>query len=149
MKSWNEREILDELAEYAPGLMAELLEFNAREIINLVPLLSEAPHRFQERLARSLHAEIVFEGEVIFAEGECCDYVYFILSGEVEIVENEGSDVEKVVAIIADGSYFGDTSLLLNQPHTASARCKSKVCCIAASLHAERCSAMPCDVLHC
>lgn len=125
-KMYNEQEILDELNDYAPGVLTEILEFNSREILNLVPILREAPHRFQERLATSLHAEVVFKDEVIFAEGEMCDYVYFILSGLVDIVKDEGTNGEVLVASIGDGSYFGDTSLLLGVPHSASARCKTQ-----------------------
>jgi CRP-like cAMP-binding protein len=43
--------------------------------------------------------------------------MYFVARGEVEI-----ADGDKVVSILGEGSFFGEKSLLLAEPRSASAR---------------------------
>ena len=44
--------------------------------------------------------------------------MYFICRGKVEVLDEQG----KVLATLHDGDYFGEISLLLSQPRTASIR---------------------------
>ena len=57
-------------------------------------------------------------GTVLLAEGEKTGRLYVLASGSVEVVRNG-----VVVAVISDpGSVFGEMSVLLDGPHTATVR---------------------------
>ena len=121
---YNESDILHELQESGPEVMHEILEFNAREIIALVPVLADAPHRFQERVAVMLHPEYGFPNDIVFAEGEHAEFVYFVHSGLLDVIVNLDEADERVISTVGDGSYFGDMGMLLDHPHSASIKCR-------------------------
>lgn len=125
-KMYNEHEILAELKESGSEVMREVLEFNAREIIGLVPVLSDAPHRFQERVATMLHPDYGFPDEIVFAEGEHPEFMYFMHSGLLDLLIDYEGPNERVVATVGDGSYLGDTGMLLDKPHGTSAKCRTQ-----------------------
>jgi CRP-like cAMP-binding protein len=125
-KMYNEHEILAELKESGSEVMREVLEFNAREIIGLVPVLSDAPHRFQERVATMLHPDYGFPDEIVFAEGEHPEFLFFVHSGLLDVLIDYEGPNERVVATVGDGSYLGDTGMLLDKPHGASVKCRTQ-----------------------
>ena len=60
-------------------------------------------------------------GEVIFQKGELARNFYIILSGEVEVFQDdEGRETR--VAVLGTGEFFGEMSLLMGVRHTASIR---------------------------
>jgi hypothetical protein len=63
-------------------------------------------------------------GDIIVREGDVGQCAFFIRSGEVEIVR--GLD-EEVVARRAPGEYFGEMSLLLDEPRNATVRASTPV----------------------
>lgn len=65
-------------------------------------------------------------GQVIVRQGDIGDCVYFIQSGEVEVVRNEGGD-EISVARLSGGQYFGEMALLSSQPRNATVRALTTV----------------------
>lgn len=58
--------------------------------------------------------------EVLFKEGDSGDGFYIILSGAVEIYLED--KMNKQLAILKEGAFFGELSLLLGIPRTASVR---------------------------
>ena len=60
-------------------------------------------------------------GEVVFRQGDAGDSVYFIRSGEVEVVREDGTE-PTVVANLSTGQYFGEMALLSNEPRNATIR---------------------------
>ena len=72
-----------------------------------------------ERLASALVRLAFHSGALILRQGDEGEYLYFIASGEVDIVESDGR-----VAVLGPGDYFGDAALLRNglQPATVVAR---------------------------
>lgn len=58
--------------------------------------------------------------QVIFEQGDLGDAVYFILSGEVEVVRND-----QRVATLKSGDFFGEMALLSAGPRRAGIRCLS------------------------
>jgi len=60
-------------------------------------------------------------GEVIFAEGVQGDKFYLIMKGEVRISKIIPGVGEEALVILKKGAYFGEMSLIDNQPRSAHA----------------------------
>lgn len=60
-------------------------------------------------------------GEIIFRQGEAGHVMYFILHGRVKIVQTV-RDVEKILAILGSGSFFGELALFTNRSRSATAQ---------------------------
>ncbi|HLO77265.1 MAG TPA: SulP family inorganic anion transporter [Magnetospirillum sp.] len=61
------------------------------------------------------------EGEVVFAQGDPPDAVYFITTGKVEVTINlTGTDRKLRVQTLADGSIFGEMAVLDPKPRSAN-----------------------------
>lgn len=67
------------------------------------------------------------QGEVIVRQGEIGDRFYIIQSGQVEVVQREGTDEEQRLAVLSVGESFGEIALLQNIPRTATVRCLTPV----------------------
>ncbi|MCH9611532.1 MAG: hypothetical protein S4CHLAM102_00020 [Chlamydiia bacterium] len=64
------------------------------------------------------------EGEVIFNKGDVGDYLYVVVEGEVGIV-TEKDGIEKQIATIKKGEFFGEMALLNQKFRTAKAYCQT------------------------
>ena len=62
------------------------------------------------------------EGQYLFRQGDPGDLVYIIESGEVEILRDKSDGTQEHLAVIGEGSYFGELGPMLNLPRTASVR---------------------------
>ncbi len=89
-------------------------------IVSSAIVLGIAVSRFRRR-----HSLFEFEsyrpGQIICREGDTGDCAYFIESGAVEVVRNDGG-AEVVVAKLGEGQYFGEMALLSNEPRNATVR---------------------------
>ena len=56
-------------------------------------------------------------GEVLFRQGDQSDWVYVVLSGAVELVQDDA-----VVATAGPGDWFGEMGPLFSLPRSATAR---------------------------
>ena len=61
-------------------------------------------------------------GDYIVRKGDTAREMYYILRGQVEVVDD---DTGKVLSNLRDGDFFGEIGLLLSKPRTASVRAKS------------------------
>jgi CRP/FNR family cyclic AMP-dependent transcriptional regulator len=68
-----------------------------------------------DRFARDIVA-----GAVLFREGDPGDFMYVVQSGEVEIRRRVG-DVERVLAVLTSGEFFGEMALVNARPRSATA----------------------------
>ncbi|MEA1913538.1 MAG: cyclic nucleotide-binding domain-containing protein [candidate division WOR-3 bacterium] len=59
-------------------------------------------------------------GETLFREGEEGNEMYLIKSGKVRIVKGM-EDMEKLLAVLEDGAFFGEMAVLDREPRSASA----------------------------
>jgi CRP/FNR family cyclic AMP-dependent transcriptional regulator len=96
-----------------------------------VPLFSEMD---AEEVAgiRAIMEEIKFkEGQVIIREGEIGDLFYVITEGRVEVIirDADGSDV--VLHEAGPGDFFGELSMLTNEPRSARIRAMESVTTLA------------------
>jgi uncharacterized membrane protein len=87
-----------------------------------VPLFSEMDKQEVAGI-RDIMEEIKFKpGQIIIREGETGDLFYVITEGQVEIIirDADGSDV--VVHVAGPGDFFGELSMLTNEPRSARVR---------------------------
>jgi cGMP-dependent protein kinase len=61
------------------------------------------------------------EGDVIFNEGSDGDYLYLLYKGKVQAFKGD-----KYLREIEEGNCFGETSLILNEPHSATIKAIEK-----------------------
>ncbi|MGD9866800.1 MAG: ABC transporter transmembrane domain-containing protein [Hyphomicrobiales bacterium] len=92
-----------------------------------VPLFSEINPTDLKLLAFGSKRVTFESGEDIMKQGLMGDTAYVVLSGDVEIVLNQGQAGERVVARLGKDSLIGETSLLATVPRTAGARAFSRV----------------------
>ncbi len=64
-------------------------------------------------------------GEVIIHEGKVSSSIYTLLSGDVDVLKKGQHKEEILITTLKTGSTFGETSIFLNEPSTASVRSKS------------------------
>jgi CRP-like cAMP-binding protein/uncharacterized protein (DUF697 family) len=99
------------------------------ELLRRAPILRLLDEEDLVRLASSLHRFSFGPGEFVVRQGEDGDSMYFIGKGKVSILFNSGDGVERQVALMAKGDFFGEASLLTGEARTASAQAVSRVDC--------------------
>jgi CRP-like cAMP-binding protein len=72
-----------------------------------------------DRFAREFPAETV-----LFEEGQPGHVMYIVVAGEIEIRRRVG-DAERVLAVLADGEFFGEMAILSGRPRSATAVVRS------------------------
>lgn len=114
-KGYQDKSILSDLPAQ---LKSELLFHINRDMIEKISFLKDAERDLLNDLMAELRPKIFAPGERIFRIDETGDALYFIQSGQVEIL---GRDATRI-AVLGDGSCFGETSLISDRPRNATAR---------------------------
>lgn len=119
---WESRRGYDEnqiLADLPSGLQKDLAIFLHADVLEKVPLFKGASDGFIREIVMQLRPAMFTPGDFIFREGEVGHNMYFISKGSVEIIsEKTGA----VFATISEGGFFGEISLVMDMPRTASVR---------------------------
>ena len=108
----------DEILSSLPkSLQVELsLQLN-RRIIETVPMFEGASNAFVRDLVSNLKACVFTPGDYVVTYGEMGAEMFFIHRGRVQVV---GEDGTTVYATLTEGDFFGERSLLMNEPRTAN-----------------------------
>jgi CRP/FNR family transcriptional regulator, cyclic AMP receptor protein len=64
-------------------------------------------------------------GTVLFREGDRADVMYVVQTGEIEIRRTMG-EVERVLAVLPAGEFFGEMGILTDRPRSATAVVKKR-----------------------
>ncbi len=75
------------------------------------------------RLASALEEKPFAEGQTVFAEGDPGDSMYFIVQGRIRIEKRAqvAGAIQKTLAVLEAGDYFGEMALLDQKPRSAAA----------------------------
>lgn len=74
--------------------------------------------------------EVSFQrGAYVYREGDKADAVYFVLTGEVEILRTVEKRAVRL-AVVGRGNFFGETGIIRNQPRSITARARTDMSAI-------------------
>lgn len=77
-----------------------------------IPLLSDFSYSELESLAVIFSEEIFAPSSILIHEGELGDRFFFILEGEIEIIQGHGTAEEHLIATVGPGDFLGEMSLV-------------------------------------
>lgn len=104
-----------------PHLTAQLRATHAHRLTTItltrVPLFSELELIEREPLAALMHKRRVTRGETVITQGTPGDAFYIIEHGQTAVERDE-----QTIATLGAGDFFGEMSLLSDQPHNATIR---------------------------
>lgn len=103
-----------------PLQSAQRLRLN--ELLARVPLFAQLPAQLLEALGRRIRILVFNRGDLIVRQGEAGDSLYLIQQGQTQVLDENQIDV---VATMGPGNLFGEVSLMLDQPRTATIRAAS------------------------
>lgn len=112
---YNDAEVFDSLPR---GLRADLAMYLHRDLLAKVPLLAGASQDMLRDLVVLLRPMVYLPGNIICRKGAPGDEMFFIVRGEVEILDEH----ELLIARLQAGHFFGEMALLHHQTRTATAR---------------------------
>lgn len=101
-------------------LRLEIALFLNQDILEKVSLFKNADELFIHEVIEELEPLVFLPGDFVIRQGEFGDCMYFLSSGSVEVIVDE-----KQVAVLAEGSPFGETALIENEKRNASIRAVS------------------------
>ncbi|HPN31969.1 MAG TPA: cyclic nucleotide-binding domain-containing protein [bacterium] len=113
-KNISETSVMSEL----PRLLAlDISLFLNRGILQKVSFFKNADDIFIREIVQMLKQSTFIPGDYIIRQGEYGDCMYFLSSGQVEVLVNDNK-----VAVLQEGSPFGETALLQGEKRNASIR---------------------------
>lgn len=95
------------------------------ERLSQLPFFANVDMDVLQSLADTFITERRSKGDIVIRQGEQGNKFYIIVRGHVAIVKRDGHGLEKTVAHLQDGQYFGEIALLRNIPRTADVRAVS------------------------
>jgi len=96
-------------------------EFNRkREFLQRVALFKGISRREFGTLFQSLIVRNYAAGEMLCREGDVGRALFILESGEVEVIRKTPDGLLRRVSVLKTGDYFGEMSLIDEQPRTAS-----------------------------
>jgi CRP/FNR family cyclic AMP-dependent transcriptional regulator len=101
---------------------AKIIEFLAS-----VPLFAGLNDRQKQRIARRFSQRTYQTGETIIHQGHIGVGLFIIVSGEVEVIREDGDGNKNHVATIGRGEFFGEFSLIDEAPRIATVNATSSV----------------------
>jgi CRP-like cAMP-binding protein len=98
------------------GTMAE------RRILETTQLLGALPPDTLDTLRKQASSRTVSRNEVLFRQGDAATELFGIVSGRIAILTSSPDGRESLVAVLDEGSLFGELGLFDQGPRSADAR---------------------------
>ncbi len=96
-----------------------------------VPLFSEMDDQEVAEI-RAIMDEMKFKaGQSIVREGETGDLFYVVTEGEVQVIINDALGKEIIIHEVGPGGFFGELSMLTNEPRSAHVKASTPVTVLA------------------
>lgn len=120
------RDDFDEIAKIHPRTRSILLDFYKKRVIDtllaLSPLFGKIPPPHRAQLVSRFKLRRVKKNSLIFKQGAPPTSFFVIKSGEVEVFTSKKGQPTLALGCLRPGDFFGEISLILNRPRTASVR---------------------------
>lgn len=116
--------------EKAPS--EEMILASLKEMDLLKPLSDEE----LKKVSSSSTINLFGKGEIIVRQGETGDTCYFIQSGCVDVMLEDSTGRESYITTLRSGEFFGEMSLLVGEPRTATVIAREDCNCIVVSSQA-------------
>jgi ATP-binding cassette subfamily B protein len=124
-------ELLREHADIGPYMERLMRQRAVSNFLRLATFLGALPARQVMALLDQLQECRFQSGETIIREGEMGDRMFILKSGEVKATRGE-----TLLAVLKEGDYFGERSLILREPRYASMIARTPVECFSLSREA-------------
>jgi glucose-6-phosphate 1-dehydrogenase len=113
---------------WGPKAATKLIENDGRrwfevvtaDVLEQTPIFKGADPLLLNSVLMALRPATAEAGEMIVKKGDIGEHMYLICRGEVEVLDGSG----KVLRLLKDGDIFGEISVLLGTPRTATVRAK-------------------------
>lgn len=93
--------------------------WNLRDLLRRVTYFESLTDLKLRKLIEYGYRQLFPEGQIIFKENDVGDSFYIILSGAIEVISEKTG---KYIATLHEGEFFGEMSLLLGSPRTATVK---------------------------
>jgi len=90
-----------------------------------VPLFESLDNQAANAVSSLLSVQECDAGHILFQAGDAGDSMYLIEDGKVQISMRSSDGEELILAVLAQGDFFGEMALIDNSPRTASAVAKT------------------------
>jgi CRP-like cAMP-binding protein len=110
------------------------LRGRAYRLRTTVPLFSELDTESLVELSEHFQPESFHAGVSVIHQGEKGDKFYILLEGTAEVLRAVGG-MESPLAILQDGSFFGEMALLSRVPRTATVRARTTCSTLSLERH--------------
>ena len=118
---------IDEMPFKGPGKVdRELLRMRAIAgvLVEQVPFFKHAGAKFLRDIIPRFDERQFSPGEIVLHEGDVGDEMYFLTKGHVEVLR---SGVPEPLAVLREGSFFGELAILRDAPRAATIRALNEV----------------------
>lgn len=90
-----------------------------------IPLFSSLSPSEQRLIEKKIRHVEYKRGDLVYEEAKPADAFYVIVSGRFRVFQKIRGEEEKTLIYLYRGDYFGESSLLTGQPHSASVEARS------------------------
>ena len=97
--------------------------------LRIIKILCYMTPTHMGQLVQRVTQEVFEQGSIIFLQGDIADELFFIVSGEVEIIRHGTTEDEsgERITVLEEGETFGELGILSDAPRTADARALTDV----------------------
>jgi len=125
------RDVLEKISEKYPNIINVLTNFYKVRVLDTVIGLSPVfnvlqPHQ-RKKLLSKFELSIVPKGKTIIEEGTEGTGIFLIKDGRVKLVTKDRSGKEILIGYLKEFDFFGEVSLVMNVPTTASIIAETEV----------------------